>query len=127
MKQNLPIRKIMIRILPYGIIGLFCTDLGKAWRLAAGADMTERMTKLMKTIPASFRPPVPSFHPFDLVVGVSCAVTMATILWGTDLDTQQYVLPSISSAYRKTSLAKKSSKSLFPQEKLTHLSTTSFV
>lgn len=84
MKQNLPIRKIMIRILPYGIIGLFCTDLGKAWRLAAGADMTERMTKLMKTIPASFRPPVPSFHPFDLVVGVSCGILLyaAVILKG---------------------------------------------
>lgn len=84
MRQNLPIRKIMIRILPYGIIGLFCTDLGKAWRLAAGADMTERMTKLMKTIPAVFRPPIPSFHPFDLMVGISCGILFyaAVILKG---------------------------------------------
>ena len=32
------LKKIIIKALPYVLIGLVCTNLGEAWRLAEGAD-----------------------------------------------------------------------------------------
>lgn len=33
-------KKLLILNLPYLIAGLVCTNLGEAWRLAEGADMS---------------------------------------------------------------------------------------
>ena len=32
------LKKTLIRLLPYIILGLVCTNLGEAWRLSTGAD-----------------------------------------------------------------------------------------
>ena len=32
-------KKLIILNLPYFIIGLFCTNIGEAWRIATGADL----------------------------------------------------------------------------------------
>lgn len=34
-------KKLLILNLPYFIAGLVCTNLGEAWRIAEGADMSE--------------------------------------------------------------------------------------
>ena len=34
-------RKLLILNLPYVILGLIATNLGEAWRLAEGADISE--------------------------------------------------------------------------------------
>ncbi len=39
-------KKLLILNLPYFIAGLVCTNLGEAWRIAEGADMSEEAPRL---------------------------------------------------------------------------------
>ena len=41
--NSMKIKKTLIKLLPYIIVGLVCTNLGEAWRLAEGADMGKKM------------------------------------------------------------------------------------
>ena len=67
------LKKQLLPWLPYGLIGPFATNLGEAWRLAAGTDASQKLLGLMAPIPLAFAPPLPSFHPFDLLVGLCSA------------------------------------------------------
>ena len=40
--NSMKIKKTLIKLLPYIIVGLVCTNLGEAWRLAEGADMGKK-------------------------------------------------------------------------------------
>ena len=67
MNQNT--KRLVILNLPYILTGLYTTNLGRAWRMAAGADMTEKMQSLMTVLPDALGRIIPSFHPLDLLVG----------------------------------------------------------
>ena len=49
MNQNT--KRLILLNLPYILMGLYATNLGRAWRMAAGADMTEKMQSLMTVLP----------------------------------------------------------------------------
>lgn len=66
------LKKLFILALPYIIIGLVASNLGEAWRLAAGNNSSEKIMALMATIPMAFGNPLPSIHPFDLFIGAIC-------------------------------------------------------
>ena len=66
------IKKTLIKLLPYIIVGLVCTNLGEAWRLAEGADMGEKMLSFFSMVGVAFGNPLPSLHPLDLLVGTIC-------------------------------------------------------
>ena len=66
------IKKTLIRLLPYIIVGLVCTNLGEAWRLAEGADMGKKMLSFFSMVGVAFGNPLPSLHPLDLLVGMIC-------------------------------------------------------
>ena len=111
--NNVSLKKRLIPWLPYGLIGLFATNLGEAWRLASGTDASQKLLGLMASIPLAFAAPLPSFHPFDLLVGLCSAglLRMAVYLksknakkyrkgveygsarWGTPADIAPYVDP----------------------------------
>ena len=78
------IKKQIILNLPYVILGMVATNLGEAWRLAEGADISEKLLSLFEIIPMAFSNPLPSFHPFDLLTGLMCgaALRMAVYLRG---------------------------------------------
>ena len=61
MNQNT--KRLVILNLPYILTGLYTTNLGRAWRMAAGADMTEKMQSLMTVLPDALGRIIPSFHP----------------------------------------------------------------
>ena len=63
-------RKIILSSIPYLFVALFATKLGLAWRLAEGADASAKLLNLLDTLAVAFSSPVPSFHPFDLCVGI---------------------------------------------------------
>ena len=70
MNQN---TKLLVLLnLPYVLMGLYTTNLGYAWRLAVGADFSEKMMSLMGVLPDALGRIVPSFHPLDLAVGLCC-------------------------------------------------------
>lgn len=106
-------KKQLILHLPYVIMGLFATNLGEAWRLAGGADTSEKMVSLISSFSLAFSNPLPSFHPFDLMIGLLCgaALWLAVYLkgknakkyrhgteygsarWGTAKDIEPFVDP----------------------------------
>ena len=76
--------RLLILNVPYFIVGLFATNLGEAWRLAEGADMSAKLLGFFHALTAALSNPLPSFHPADLLVGISCgaALRLAVYLKG---------------------------------------------
>ena len=66
------LKKHLILLLPYIILGLVCTNLGEAWRMAEGDDFGNRLVSCFGMIAAAFGNPLPSLHPLDLLVGTIC-------------------------------------------------------
>jgi len=78
------IKKLLILNIPYILVGLFATNLGEAWRLAEGADMSAKLLGFFTTFTVALSNPLPSFHPMDLLVGIMCgaALRLAVYLKG---------------------------------------------
>ena len=70
--NSMKIKKTLIKLLPYIIVGLVCTNLGEAWRLAEGVDMGKKMLSFFSMVGVAFGNPLPSLHPLDLLVGTIC-------------------------------------------------------
>ena len=54
-------KKQLILNLPYVLIGLYATKLGEAWRLAEGADASQKLLHLLDGFAAAFQSFLPSF------------------------------------------------------------------
>ena len=111
MNQNT--KRIILLNLPYILTGLYTTNLGWAWRMAAGADLSEKMQSLMTVLPDALGRIIPSVHPLDLMVGLCCGagLRLAVYLkgknakkyrhgseygsarWGTHADIEPYTDP----------------------------------
>ena len=70
------LKKLILLNLPYFVVGLVATNLGEAWRLATGTDMSEKILHLFGTLPLALGTPWPSLHPLDLLVGASCGALL---------------------------------------------------
>ena len=71
--MNRKIKKKIILNIPYVAVGLFCTNLGEAWRIAWGSNMSEKVQGLVLYggLSKAFANMLPSFHPFDLCIGIA--------------------------------------------------------
>ena len=69
--------KLLALYLPYILLGLVATNFGEAWRLAEGKELGERIMSMMGTLPAAFANPLPSLHPLDLLIGISCGAGLS--------------------------------------------------
>ncbi len=112
MKQA-DLKRLVIPNIPYFLIGLYATKLGQAWRLAAGADASQKLLHLLDGFAAAFQSAAPSFHPADLLVGLLCGAALrlavyirgknakkfrqgaeyGTARWGTAQDIAPYIAP----------------------------------
>lgn len=70
--DTVKLKKLLILALPYIVVGLLCTNLGEAWRMAEGADASEKLLSFFEKIGIAFGNPFSSFHPVDLMVGLIC-------------------------------------------------------
>ena len=113
MMNTKEIKRLVILNIPYVILGLLATNLGEAWRLAAGTDISEKILALFGTIPAAFGNPLQSMHPADLCVGLVCGAVLRTAVylraknakkyrhnveygsarWGTSKDIDPFIAP----------------------------------
>ena len=66
MKKTLDIKKLILLNMPYILLGLFATNFGEAWRMAQGADASEKFLSLVAVLPA-----VHDFTSFLIVAVVS--------------------------------------------------------
>ena len=83
-------KKVLIQIIPYLLLGLYATKLGEAWRLAEAADASQKFLHLMQGFSAAFQSPLPSFHPFDLLVGFSLAAAFRLYTYAKSKDRKKY-------------------------------------
>ena len=113
MKKQLDIKKLVLLNLPYLLMGLFATNFGEAWRLAQGANASEKFLSLFAVLPGALQSFWPSLHPLDLLVGLCCGagLRLAVYLksknakkyrhgmeygsarWGTHVDIAPYIDP----------------------------------
>ncbi len=72
------LKKLMILNIPYVIIGLLATNVGEIWRLAGGANASEKLQSIVQNglIMEAFSSPLPSLHPFDLLIGIAVGVIL---------------------------------------------------
>ena len=110
-------KKLLILNIPYFIIGLLATNLGEAWRIAEGISVSEKVQSLVfGGFSAAFANPLPSFVPFDLLIGIVIAGAMRLAVylkgknakkyrhnveygsarWGTHTDIEPFVDPDFS-------------------------------
>ena len=88
MNQNT--KRLVILNLPYILMGLYATNLGWAWRMAAGADMTEKMQSLMTVLPDALGRIIPSVHPLDLLVGLCCGAGLRLAVYLKGKNAKKY-------------------------------------
>ena len=71
--MNKKTKKLIILNVPYVLVGLFCTNLGEAWRIAWGNNASEKLQGLILYggFSEAFANILPSFHPFDLMIGIA--------------------------------------------------------
>ena len=84
------VKKLVLTNLPYVLIGLVCTNLGEAWRMADGADASEKILSLFGAIPAAFGNPLPSFHALDLCVGLVCGLLLRLAVYLREKNAKKY-------------------------------------
>ena len=107
------LKKRLILLLPFILIGLACTNLGEAWRMAEGGDFGNRLVSFFGMIAVAFGNPLPSLHPLDLFVGIICGgglrlavflrgknakhyrhnVEYGSARWGTPKDIEPFIDP----------------------------------
>ena len=65
-------KKLLILNVPYILIGAFATNIGEAYRIASGSNLSEKLQGMIigGSFGAAFSNPMPSFHPVDILVGI---------------------------------------------------------
>ena len=88
--MNPKTRKIILSSVPYVFVALFATKLGLAWRLAEGTDASAKLLNLLDTLAVAFSSPAPSFHSFDLCVGIIVAGIFRGIVYVKSRNAKKY-------------------------------------
>ena len=83
-------KKLILTNLPYVLIGLACTNLGEAWRMAEGGDASEKILGLFSAIPSAFGNPLPSFNALDLCVGLICGLLLRLAVYLRSKNAKKY-------------------------------------
>ena len=84
------LKKQLILNFPYFLIGLYATKLGEAWRLADGADASQKFLNLMDGFTAAFQSPLPSFHPSDLLIGLVIGCVLRLLVYEKSRNAKKY-------------------------------------
>ena len=88
--MQISIKKYVLPNLPYAVIGLYATKLGQAWRLAEGADTSQKILHLLDGISTAFQNSYPSFHPADLLVGLLCGAALRLAVYVKSKNAKKY-------------------------------------
>ena len=64
--DTVKLKKLLLKVLPYLLFGLFCTHFGQAWRMAEGTNASERLLSFFQT--AAVLPSAVPFRAFTLSI-----------------------------------------------------------
>ena len=82
--------KLLALYLPYILLGLVATNFGEAWRLAEGKELGDKIMAMIGTLPLAFANPMPSFHPLDLLIGLSCGAGLRLAVYLRSKNAKKY-------------------------------------
>lgn len=90
--MNSKLKKKLILNVPYAALGLFATNIGEAWRLAAGVNANEKLQSLIMDgcFGQAFTNPLPSIHPVDLCVGAAVAGGLRLLVYLKGKNAKKY-------------------------------------
>ena len=90
-KENAQLEgKAALLNLPYLLMGLFATNFGEAWRLAQGANASEKFLSLFAVLPGALQSFWPSLHPLDLLVGLCCGAGLRLAVYLKSKNAKKY-------------------------------------
>ena len=89
MKQ-VNLKKLLIPNLPYVLIGVYASKIGQAYRLAVGADLSEKLRHIGDGFAAAFASPYPSFHLQDLAIGLLCGAALRLAVYVRGKNAKKY-------------------------------------
>ena len=84
------LRKRIIMALPYVLIALIATHFGQAWRMSESSEPDMRVMGFLEILPSAFSDILPSFHPFDLLIGATLAAIMRLIVYSKRINAKKY-------------------------------------
>ncbi len=88
--MNQKTKKLIILNIPYVVIGLFCTNIGEAWRMAAGTDISTKLLGFFTSMGAAWGDPMPSLHPFDLCIGLAIGAAFRLVVYVRSKNAKKY-------------------------------------
>ena len=88
--MNQKTKKLIILNIPYVVIGLFCTNIGEAWRMAAGTDISTKLLGFFTSMGAAWGNPMPSLHPFDLCIGLAIGAAFRLVVYVRSKNAKKY-------------------------------------
>ena len=88
--MNQKTKKLIILNLPYVIIGLFCSNIGEAWRIAEGTDISTKLLGFFTSMGTAWGNPMPSFHPFDLCIGLAIGAAFRLVVYVRSKNAKKY-------------------------------------
>ena len=88
--MNQKTKKLLILNIPYVVIGLICTNVGQAWRMAGGAEIGEKILSFFSMLGIAFSNPLPSIHPFDLFIGIGIGGILRLVVYVRSKNAKKY-------------------------------------
>ena len=70
------VKKLILLNLPYVFAFYFADKIAAVFRLAPGAAFIDKLTNGFAVFGSAFANPLPSFHPVDLLIGLSAGVLL---------------------------------------------------
>ena len=84
------IKKQLILNAPYLLFVYLFDKLGKAVRLAPGADASQKLLHMGEGFTAAFSSAAPSFHPTDLLIGIAGALLIRLAVYVKGKNAKKY-------------------------------------
>lgn len=84
------IKKLIIANVPYLLFVYLFDKVGQAYRLAAGASFADKLLNILDGFMAAFESAAPSFHLFDLCIGVAGAALIRLAVYVKSRNAKKY-------------------------------------
>ena len=84
------LKKYLLPNLPYLFMAWGCLKLGTAYRLAAGANIGQKLVGMMGTINTAFASPAPGLDPVDWLVGIAGAAAIRLFVYVKAKNAKKY-------------------------------------
>ncbi len=87
---KLDTKKILIQVLPYVLTAYFTNKISYGYRISSGGDFWARIMILSNDFGRCFRPPFPSIHYRDLLIGIAGGIAFRLIVYYRKKNAKKY-------------------------------------